>query len=93
MNNIKYYTPEMKGSGQYGICLKCKKPPVLDPEDGKEHEVYDGCMGKLPDPNIMNACCGHGNDKWAYVQFWAGERLGGEDACEYIKENKISRSA
>lgn len=29
---------------------------------------YDGCLGKLP--GVMNACCGHGNDNDAYIQYW-----------------------
>ena len=29
-------------------------------------EGHDGCIGTLP--NVMNACCGHGEDSVAYVQ-------------------------
>ncbi|HET8838063.1 MAG TPA: hypothetical protein VFM82_03625 [Flavobacteriaceae bacterium] len=49
-------------------------------------EGHDGCIGTLP--NVMNACCGHGEDRVAYVQFWDKERLGGKEAMEYINENK-----
>jgi len=28
----------------------------------------------------MNACCGHGNDRQAYVQFWGGDYVEGADA-------------
>jgi len=49
-------------------------------------EGHDGCLGTLPDPDIMNACCGHGTRDWAYVQFWNSPRLGGEDAAAYIEE-------
>lgn len=41
------YKPEHAGSGQFGICAKCNKPP--------SREGHDGCLGALPGP-IMNAC-------------------------------------
>jgi len=56
----KYYTPDMVSTGQHGICVKCKKGPTK--------EGHDGCLGTLPG-NIMNACCGHGNDRQAYIQY------------------------
>jgi hypothetical protein len=49
-------------------------------------EGHDGCIGTLP--NIMNACCGHGENKAAYVQFLGKERLEGKEALDYIKDNK-----
>jgi len=49
-------------------------------------EGHDGCIGTLP--NVMNACCGHGETKHAYVQFWNKERIAGAEALKYIKENK-----
>lgn len=33
-------------------------------------EGHDGCLGTLPD--VMNACCGHGSDDEAYIQFEGG---------------------
>lgn len=45
-------------------------------------EGHDGCLGELP--NVMNACCGHGNPKLAYVQFWDKSGIYGEDAIYYI---------
>ena len=41
-------------------------------------EGHDGCLGTLI--GLMNACCGHGNVEEAYVQFWDGEIVTGEDA-------------
>ena len=76
------YTPEMSGSGQYGICKECKKPPTK--------EGHDGCIGILPCKSVMNACCGHGDDSYSYVQFWDKERLSGKDAIDYINKNKRS---
>lgn len=57
-------------------------------------EGYDGCIGKLED-GVMNACCGHGVDAEAYVQFNHkdyrdspnGCRISGEEAIEYIRKN------
>ena len=34
--------------------------------EGFTKEGHDACLGTLPD--VMNACCGHGNDSEAYVQ-------------------------
>lgn len=72
---MKYYRPEQVGSGQYGICIKCKKGPTL--------EGHDGCLGTLPGL-IMNACCGHGNDNQAYIQYWNGLRISGQKAIQEI---------
>ena len=30
-------------------------------------EGHDGCLGTLP--GVMNACCGHGVEREAYVQY------------------------
>lgn len=52
--------------------------PTHDPEAGKNcgycglketKDGHDGCLGTLPWP-VMNACCGHGEENLAYVQFW-----------------------
>lgn len=60
---------------------------------GNTSEDHDGCLGILTG-GVMNACCGHGTTKEAYVQFWDGltvdgqwERLwlGGQEAIDYIK--------
>ncbi len=74
------YTSEMAGSGQFGICGKCGKGPT--------EEGHDGCLGTLSGP-IMNACCGHGNDNQAYIQFWGGKRIAGPDAV--LGQKKLTR--
>lgn len=38
-------------------------------------EGYDGCIGRLP--GVMNACCGHGESKLAYIQFTGGLTIRG----------------
>lgn len=73
------YTPDMVGSGQFGICAKCGKLPTK--------EGHDGCIGTLPEEDVMNACCGHGDDSQAYIQFWDKPRISGADAMFYIEEN------
>lgn len=47
-------------------------------------EGHDGCLGTLPD--VMNACCGHGVDKDAYIQYSDGRRIGGKRAIELMNE-------
>lgn len=73
---VVLYTPEMAGSGQFGVCAKCGKEPTK--------EGHDGCIGVLPEKEVMNACCGHGNDNQAYVQFWNEPRISGKEAINYI---------
>lgn len=50
-----------------GICGKERTP-----------EGHDACLGELP--GVSNACCGHGSDREAYVQFDTGARLSGSAA-------------
>ena len=46
-------------------------------------EGHDACVGTIP--GAMNACCGHGQDNEAYIQFFAAERLSGVLALEAMK--------
>ena len=41
-------------------------------------EGYDGCLGTLE--SVMNACCGHGKDDEAYIQFMDRSTISGNDA-------------
>lgn len=54
-------------------CGNCGKHSIKE-----GHEEYDACIGKLP--GLMNACCGHGVDSEAYVQFLDGFTVCGKDA-------------
>lgn len=47
---------------------------------GKTPEGHDGCLGTLPEDIVMNACCGHGNDRQAYIQYWDGTDIRGPSA-------------
>lgn len=58
-------------------------------------EGHDGCIGTLK--GVMNACCGHGEVRMAYVQFNHNgyykysnkHRIKGDEALKYIAENRI----
>ena len=77
---MEYYTSEMAGSGQRGICGKCKKGPTK--------EGHDGCLGTLP--GVMNACCGHGDINDAYVMFDKDKTMRHEHAREFCLKHGIS---
>lgn len=66
-------------------CGNCGKYSIKD-----GHEEYDACLGKLPD--LMNACCGHGTDNEAYVQYWDGKVISGVDAIMTINELKKEKT-
>jgi hypothetical protein len=70
---MQYYTPDYISNGQHGICIKCRKGPAP--------EGHDGCLGTLPG-DIMNACCGHGQDSQAYIQYWKSPRIEGNEALK-----------
>lgn len=51
-------------------------------------EGHDSCLGTLP--NVMNACCGHGEDESAYIQYKDGKTLRGLNAKKIIdKRGKL----
>lgn len=68
---MEFHTPENSGSGQVKPCIKCKLSP--------DKNGHDGCLGELQG-DIMNACCGHGRTDMAYIQYWGGGRICGEEA-------------
>lgn len=43
-------------------------------------EGHDACLGTLP--GVINACCGHGNTKEAYVQYPDGSVSSGKVAVK-----------
>ena len=45
---------------------------------GYTEEGHDGCLGTLK--GLMNACCGHGETREAYVQFLDSSVVDGQDA-------------
>jgi hypothetical protein len=56
-------------------CGRCGEVPTP--------EGHDACFGTLP--GVKNACCGHGQPGEAYVQFWDGTRLAGQEAIDFAK--------
>jgi hypothetical protein len=46
------------------------------------HEGHDACLGRLS--RVWNACCGHGSDDEAYVQFDNGADLRGTEAVRHF---------
>lgn len=50
------------------------------------NDGHDGCLGILH--GVMNACCGHGQTKEAYVQFLDGVSIHGESATIILNELK-----
>lgn len=46
-------------------------------------EGHDGCLGTLP--NVMNACCGHGDMRDTYLQYHDGTVIRGEKAALEIQ--------
>ena len=59
-------------------CGYCNKPQTKD--------GHDACIGILE--NVMNACCGHGKDDEAYIQFFNGVCVRGKEALSIIKGEK-----
>jgi hypothetical protein len=59
-------------------CGMCGYKPIKDGD-----EAYDTCIGKLI--GVMNACCGHGDERDAYVQFIDGESVYGKDAVDIMQ--------
>ncbi len=48
-------------------------------------EGHDVCLGTLP--GVMNACCGHGDLRDAYVQFHDGTSIQGQAAITFVKKH------
>jgi len=54
---------------------------------GDTPEGHDGCLGTLP--GVMNACCGHGVESEAYIQFSPGVAIYGGEAAGEIHRLKM----
>jgi hypothetical protein len=54
-------------------------------------EGYDGCLS-TGIPGAVNACCGHGQDRDAYIQFSNGDEIRGQEAIRFIRQiNKVAK--
>ncbi len=74
-----YYADTLEIVSNLRGCGICKKPFTK--------EGHDPCLGTLP--GVANACCGHGRDDEAYVQFLDMTRVGGEMAIIIL--NRLKR--
>lgn len=61
-----------KGTWENRPCGHCGKANTA--------EGHDGCLGALS--GLMNACCGHGNTRDAYVQYPDGKTVHGKKAVK-----------
>lgn len=75
-----YFDTNEPTAGNHRPCGHCGKPDTP--------EGHDGCLGTLDKSLVMNACCGHGNQDEAYIQFWDGSELRGKEAIESFKKLK-----
>lgn len=66
----------LSGRINLGPCVRCLEHPTK--------EGHDACLGTTL-PGLMNACCGHGEDKWAYAQLLDKTVIYGDDATVIIK--------
>lgn len=46
-------------------------------------DEHDACLGRLP--GVINACCGHGDTRQAYIMYEDGETERAEEAQEAFK--------
>lgn len=60
-------------------CGHCEKHATV--------EGHDACLGTLK--GVVNACCGHGEPKEAYIMFCDKSDIRGEDAVKLIEVLKI----
>lgn len=74
----RYRDDDTPTAGHRRACGYCALPDTP--------EGHDGCLGTLP--GVVNACCGHGNESEAYVQYPDGSRLGGREAVRQIETLK-----
>ena len=67
------------------VCQECESQKARPCRRCGKHvtpEGHDACLGTLP--GFMNACCGHGCDANAYVQFPDGTCVRGRPAIDAI---------
>jgi len=65
------HQPTVGNERNCGECGKARTP-----------QGHDGCLGTLP--GVRNACCGHGHQAEAYVQFASGRELRGQEALRFF---------
>lgn len=88
------YAIELDRDGVW-LYVDTQRPVSDDPERMcgycrmSNNEVgHDACLGTLP--NVINACCGHGREKEAYVQLINGEVMSGSEAVRLQQQLRAS---
>lgn len=75
-----YYSDTKQPCSDRRECGFCGKYDTL--------EGHDGCLGTLD--GVINACCGHGLTRDAYVQLASGPRLAGQQALDFINKGQLN---
>ena len=65
-------------AGNERPCGHCRKPNT--------EEGHDGCLGTIL--GAMNACCGHGKNNEAYIQYFKGSDIRGEAAIAEMERSR-----
>lgn len=78
IKNVWLYSDTKQPCSNRRYCGFCGKSDTV--------EGHDGCIGTLN--GVMNACCGHGVTKEAYVQLTNGTRLAKQEALNFINKEQ-----
>ena len=62
----------------FRACGRCSEKPTEDD--------HDSCIANLP--NVFNACCGHGLETDAYVQFKDHSIIRGKEAIDWLGDKE-----
>lgn len=66
-----------------GDCVRAVDRPCGVCGQERTLEGHDPCLGTLP--GVVNACCGHGKEAEAYIQFDDGSEVRGLDAVRRMR--------
>jgi len=81
-NNQWVYADTLKPITIKRPCKNCGKTPTK--------EGHDNCLGTLI--GVKNACCGHGIENEAFIQFLDGNSINGKDALVILNVLKRYRN-
>ena len=76
------YEDNREETSKFWLSRSCGKCGKFFTKEGHDH-----CLGRIP--NVMNACCGHGEVAEAYVQFSDVSILSGNDAIAFFESRSI----
>ena len=81
-HDIRYIDDVWVYADTGGAVQECPDRPCGACKRSNRGDGHDACIGELA--GVMNACCGHGSERDAYVQFVDGRRVEGLDALSYL---------